>query len=194
MRLSALEADDDRIPDWPDEHACHLCGCAVWRVTAPDGSSVTLHSEPMETDVMLGTDYEHRRIRRKGSYKFVEALEVGGWRLDDPFRVRYGEDAGWHWYASRETLRPEREETLYSEHVFVCREATRSMIIAQFHKTCGTGDAAGDPKAKQRGALIRALKAAERRRLDEWMRAGKQVPLLSDRGVSVGSEQMPLFR
>jgi hypothetical protein len=192
MRASALEADDDRIPEWPDEHACHLCGCPVWKVTAPDGSAVTLHSEVIETEIMVGTDCEPRRIRRRSSYKLVEALEVGGWRLDDPFRVKHGDDAGWHWYASRETLRPERDDTLYSEHVYVCRAASRAMVMAHLHKTCGMGDAAGDPKAKQRGALMRALKAAERQRVEEWTRAGKQVPLLSDRGVSVGSEQMSL--
>jgi len=193
MRQSALEADDPRIPEWPDEHVCKLCGCAVWQVFGPDGALLVVDVDAMETELVEDIDGVRRRLRAAGSYRFPNTRAVSGWRLLDPVRVKYGPEAGWYWYVGHAGLDPLLDETQYSEHRFTCGVISQRSVTAALYKTVATGERAGDPRLKQRGAAARARKALQREALAQWAARGGSVPLPSDVGAQHGGRQMSLL-
>ena len=195
MRRSAREADDPMVPDWPVVHSCRRCGRAVWRASTPDGQVVSIDTEPLETEVV--DDPEEgggRRQRALSSYRFAEARGVGGWRLEEPVHVRGGDDAAWRWYCSRVPIEACGAQLSFSEHVFLCTAATRPQVISELSKLRLTGEAAGDPKAKARGAEVRIKKALARDALQRWAESGVPIPLPSELGACIYSaRQMTLF-
>lgn len=193
MRRSALEADDPRVPDWPVAHSCRLCGLEVWRVCAPNGFVVEIDANPLEAE-WVTSDEGLRRLRVCGAYKFSVARGVGGWRLEDPVLVRGGVDVGWHWYCSRVPLEAVNPELTFSEHIFTCPEQDLRHVAAAISRCWATGDAAGDPQAKARGAAERVKKFQEREALRLWAESASRIPLPSELGISVfAARQEPLF-
>lgn len=191
MRRSTKEADDDNVPDWPSTRECECCGKPCYVVEAEDGSEVLLDSLPMDTELVTELYGEVRRVRAVTSYVHPAAYHVSGWRLLDPVRV-IGPEGGWFWYATRVRLAAENNETLYSEHVYVCKRVSHKVIEGLLSVVTFSGGAAADVYG------TRAKRVAQKERQQQWnelTRQGYAVELPSERGAGSleAATQLPLF-
>jgi hypothetical protein len=191
LRKSTREADDPTVPDWPNEKRCECCGKPCWSAEAEDGSEVLLDVNPMETELVTELYGEVRRVRAVSSYVHPGAYHVRGWVLRDPVHV-VGEEEEWCWYASRVPLSVDAPETLYSEHVYVCKKVSPKVVEGLLSNVTFHNGAAGDIYG------TRAKKVAVRQRraqVEAWVREGNTVPLPGELGEKPleAATQLPLF-
>lgn len=135
-RLSRCRDSESEEPEWPEEHACKLCGVAVYRVMSRDGDDVEIDVDPLDIVVHKSLDGSERVVRERWSQPAVET--AGGHVLHDPqlFRGWVGDDrsergrwsvasehlAEWQWFSSPMSLAEahEHKTVLRSEHSATC--------------------------------------------------------------------------
>jgi len=156
MRGSTKDADDDRVPDWPDVHVCEDCGREVYQVVDGDGEVQVIDTTPMDTVVINTRKRGCVRVRARGSYRFDETRREGGWRLLDPQPLavlvedgvvegdwddgdyeRVHEERAYEWCVKRIALTPENDEPLYSEHRLTCEGTTEKFLDAMLPEFAG---------------------------------------------------------
>jgi len=179
-----FEADDDRVPDWPEEHRCEHCGEPVWKVEAQDGEEVTLSAVPMETELMTELYGEVRRVRAVSSYVHPGAYHVSGWSLPEVVHVE-GADGGWFWFSSRVRLTVDATEVLYSEHVYECKQESMKRI---------EGLLSAQPVNAVPTTELRAKRVQMREERERLTREGYAATLPSESGKTLeAATQLALF-